>query len=49
MAFIQRNTRNNPDDRQTMPIFDPEKILKPWGHLKKTTASISKVYQPKTT
>jgi len=32
-----------------MPVSGPEKIVKPRGYLKKTTASTSKFYQPKPT
>ena len=49
MAFSRRNTRKNPNDKQTMPVSDPKKILKPRRYLKQTTASTSKIYQPKPT
>jgi hypothetical protein len=49
LAFGRKNTRKNPDDQQTTPVSDPEKLLKPRGYLKQTVASTSKVYQPKTT
>jgi hypothetical protein len=45
LASGQRNTTQNPDGKQTTPIFDPEKILKTRGSLKPTTA----VYQPRYT
>jgi hypothetical protein len=45
LASGRRNTRQNPDDKQTTPVSDPEKILKPRGFLKQATA----VYQPKST
>jgi hypothetical protein len=43
LASGRRNTRQNPEGKQTTPIFDPEKILKARGSLKPTTA----VYQLK--
>jgi hypothetical protein len=43
LASYRRNTRKNPEGKQTMPIFDPEKILNVRGSLKPTTA----VYQLK--
>ena len=49
LAFIQRNTRQNPHDKKTTPIFILENFLKPRGYLKQTTTSTSKVYQPKPT
>jgi hypothetical protein len=45
LASGRRNTRQNPDGKQTTPVSDPEKILKTRGSLKPTTA----VYQPKHT
>ena len=49
MAFSRRNTKRNADDKQTMPISDPKKKLKPRGYLKQAINSTSKVYQPKPT
>jgi len=43
MESDRRNTRQNPDGKQTKPIFDPQKILKTKGSLKPTTA----IYQLK--
>jgi hypothetical protein len=45
LASVQRNTRQNPDVKQTVPDSDPKKILKPRGLFKQTTI----VYQPKST
>jgi hypothetical protein len=45
LASSQRNTRQNPDDKQTTHVLDPEKILETRGFLKQTIA----VYQPKYT
>jgi hypothetical protein len=41
--------QKNPDDKQTTPVSDPEKMLKPKGYVKQTVASTFKVYQPKFT
>jgi hypothetical protein len=49
LAFRRKNTRKNPDDKQTTPVSDPEKLLKTKGYLKKTSASTGKIYQPKVT
>jgi hypothetical protein len=46
LALGQKNTRKNPDEKQTTPVSDPEKLLKPKGYLRKTVASAGKVYQP---
>jgi hypothetical protein len=43
LASCRRNTRQNPEGKQTTPVSDPEKILKVRGSLKPTTA----VYQLK--
>jgi hypothetical protein len=32
---------------QTTHVSDPERLLKPKGYLKSTTASVGKIYQPK--
>jgi hypothetical protein len=45
LASFRRNTRQNPDAKQTVPVSDPEKILKPRGLFKQNTV----VYQPKST
>jgi hypothetical protein len=42
-----KNTRKNPNDKQTMPVSDPKKLLKTKGYLRQTSASAGKVYQPK--
>jgi hypothetical protein len=49
LAFRRKNTRKNPDDKQTMPVSDPEKLLKTKGYLRQMSASAGKVYQPKVT
>jgi len=49
LAFDRKNTIKNPDDKQTTPVLDPKKLLKPNGYLKSTVASTGKVYQPKVT
>jgi hypothetical protein len=43
MVSGRRNTRQNPEGKQTTPVSDPKKILKARGSLKPTTA----VYQLK--
>jgi hypothetical protein len=45
LASGLRNTRQNPNDKHTSHVSDPEKILKPRGFLKQSTT----VYQPKST
>jgi hypothetical protein len=45
LASVRKNTRQNPDAKQTVPVSDPEKILKPRGLFKQNTV----VYQPKST
>jgi hypothetical protein len=40
--------RRNPDDKQTLPVPDPEKNLKSRRYLKKTVSSTNRFYQPKT-
>jgi hypothetical protein len=47
LAFGRKNTRKNPDEQQTTPVTDPEKLLRPRGNPKQAVASTSKVYQPK--
>jgi hypothetical protein len=49
MAFGRKNTRKNPDEKQTTLVSDPEKLLKPKGYLRQTSASTGKVYQPRVT
>jgi hypothetical protein len=49
MAFGRKNTKKNPNDKQTTPVSDPKRLLKPKGYLRHTTASASKVYQPRIT
>ena len=44
LAFDQKNTRKNPDEKQTTPISDPKKLLKPKGYIKQTSASVGKMY-----
>jgi hypothetical protein len=44
LAFNQRNTKQNPYGKQTMPVSDPEKILKARGSLKTTTAVYQLMY-----
>jgi hypothetical protein len=46
MAF-KKEYQTNPDKKQTTPVSDPEKLLKPKGYLRQTSASAGKVYQPK--
>jgi hypothetical protein len=49
LASGRRNTRQNPEGKQTTPVSDPEKILKTRGSLKPTTAVYQLKYpQPKT-
>jgi hypothetical protein len=49
LASGRRNTRQNPENKQTTPVSDPEKILKARGSLKPTTAVYQlKHPQPKT-
>jgi hypothetical protein len=43
LASSRRNTRQNMEGKQTMPVSDPEKILKERGSLKPT----NEVYQLK--
>jgi hypothetical protein len=48
LASGRRNTRQNPEGKQTTPVSDPEKILKTRGSLKPTTAVYQLKYpQPK--
>jgi hypothetical protein len=47
LTFSRKNTRKNPDEQQTTPVTDTEKLLRPRGNLKKFIASKSKVYQSK--
>jgi hypothetical protein len=49
LAFGRKNTRKNPDEKQTTPVSDPEKLLKPKGYLRQTSASAGKIYQPRVT
>jgi hypothetical protein len=49
LASSRRNTRKNPENKQTTPVSDPKKILKARGSLKPTTAVYQlKHPQPKT-
>jgi hypothetical protein len=47
LEFGRKNTMKNPDEQQTTPITDPEKLLRPRRNPKQAAASTSKVYQPK--
>jgi hypothetical protein len=47
LAFGRNNTRKNPDEQQTTPVTDLEKLLRPRGNPKQVVTSTSKVYQPK--
>jgi len=48
LAFERKNTRKNPDKKQTTLVFDPEKILKSTRYQRQNFASVVKVYHPKT-
>jgi hypothetical protein len=43
LASFRKNTRQNPDAKQTVPVSDPEKILRQRGVFKQNVVA----YQPK--
>jgi hypothetical protein len=49
MAFRGKNTRKNPDDKQTMLVSVLEILRKNKGYLRQKSALACKVYQPKVT
>jgi hypothetical protein len=46
-TFGIKNTRKNPEEQQTTPVTDPEKLLRPRGKTKQDDTCTSEVYQPK--
>jgi hypothetical protein len=46
LAISRKNTRKNPDDKQTSPVSDPEKILKSRRSLRQVISPIHTICQP---
>jgi hypothetical protein len=49
LAFNQKNTRKNLENKHTLLVLDPQKILKSRRYLKQIASSTNKIYQPKFT